>query len=189
MILAVLRAFGQVPGPHCAGKGMFAGVLGSRSDRNRWRGGVGAGQPPTGVEHGAWCPRPGNLGHRSPLLPICSSYLHGNESRSYRRYWLLFGVVVGSIMWWLGPLLGIFLLDPYIQLLLDESQVLGGSHAGVCPAACMSVEGGWEHVRPTQKPAILQRTLGRGGRAAVHGGRRLGRPPHPATRSPPHANR
>ncbi|RMZ54053.1 hypothetical protein APUTEX25_002630 [Auxenochlorella protothecoides] len=55
---------------------------------------------------------------------LVQSYQFPGDRTSSRRYWLLFSLLLGSILWWLGPLMGIFVLDPFLQLLLDASQVI-----------------------------------------------------------------
>ncbi|PRW44956.1 croquemort-like mating [Chlorella sorokiniana] len=52
------------------------------------------------------------------MNPLVSSYLVPGEARSWRRYWLTFAVVAAAFLWWLGPLMGIFLVDPMIQLMI-----------------------------------------------------------------------
>lgn len=44
------------------------------------------------------------------------------EARSWRRYWLTFAVVAAAFLWWLGPVMGLFLVDPMIQLMVNSIQ-------------------------------------------------------------------
>lgn len=45
------------------------------------------------------------------------------EDRSWRRYILMLVVVLAGFLWWLGPVLGLFLVDPLIQLTVNSIQV------------------------------------------------------------------
>lgn len=66
---------------------------------------------------------PGDVADSCPHPPRCRSYQFPGSQHDRRRYWLLWCLVLGSILWWLGPLLGIFVFDPFIQLQLYNSQV------------------------------------------------------------------
>lgn len=47
------------------------------------------------------------------------------EDVSWRRYWLMLAVVLTGFLWWLGPVLGLFVVDPMIQLTVSSIQVRG----------------------------------------------------------------
>ena len=52
------------------------------------------------------------------------TYLYKDDVISRKRYILFFMTVVGAFIWWLGPVLGLFLVDPLVQLLLLDVQVI-----------------------------------------------------------------
>lgn len=56
------------------------------------------------------------------------------EEASWRRYLLVLAVVLSAFLWWLGPAIGLFLVDPLIQLTVSSIQAGGGRLGG--PAAC-----------------------------------------------------
>ena len=53
------------------------------------------------------------------------TYLHSSDVTGRKRFWLLWALVLGSFIWWVGPALGLFIIDPYIQLALVDQQVRG----------------------------------------------------------------
>lgn len=52
------------------------------------------------------------------------TYLYKADASSRKRFFLLFTAVCGSFMWWLGPVFGIFIVDPLITLTLLDQQVV-----------------------------------------------------------------
>ena len=57
------------------------------------------------------------------------------EARSWRRYWLTFAVVAAAFLWWLGPVMGLFLVDPMIQLMVNSIQASWATRLNSCSAA------------------------------------------------------
>ena len=51
---------------------------------------------------------------------------------SKRRYFLTVAVVMAGLTWWMGPLAGLFVVDPMIQLIASNLEVGGrvGGRAG-----------------------------------------------------------
>lgn len=74
------------------------------------------------VDEGAHSlPAPAPMASRYPIMGL---YLVPGDTTSCRRYFLLTIIVIGSVLTWLAPILGIFVIDPYIQLILAETQIL-----------------------------------------------------------------
>lgn len=57
------------------------------------------------------------------------------DLRSKPRYFLTVAVVVAGCMWWMGPMIGVFVVDPMIQLTLSNFQVGVLVAALACTAA------------------------------------------------------
>ena len=52
------------------------------------------------------------------------TYIYPADISSGRRYLYLLLAVLGGFLWWLGPVMGLFVADPMIQLMLLNSQVI-----------------------------------------------------------------
>lgn len=53
------------------------------------------------------------------------------EDRSWGRYLLVLGLALSGVLWWIGPGLGLFLVDPMLQLNVNDIQArLGVAAAG-----------------------------------------------------------
>lgn len=59
------------------------------------------------------------------------------EGRSWRRYWLTFAVVAAAFLWWLGPVMGLFLVDPMIQLMVNSIQASWVTRLNSCSAVAV----------------------------------------------------
>lgn len=57
-------------------------------------------------------------------LLAARTYLYPKDITSGRRYLLLLTAFTGAFIWWLGPVLGLFLVDPMIQLMLLDASVI-----------------------------------------------------------------
>jgi hypothetical protein len=44
--------------------------------------------------------------------------------RNRKRYVLTVAVVMAGCMWWMGPMIGVFVVDPMIQLTMSNMQVI-----------------------------------------------------------------
>ncbi len=60
------------------------------------------------------------------------------EARSWRRYWLTFAVVAAAFLWWLGPVMGLFLVDPMIQLMVNSIQASWATQLNSCSVDALS---------------------------------------------------
>ncbi|KAI3426439.1 hypothetical protein D9Q98_008807 [Chlorella vulgaris] len=56
--------------------------------------------------------------------PLIQTYVMPGDLRSKPRYFLTVAVVVAGCMWWMGPMIGVFVVDPMIQLTLSNFQVI-----------------------------------------------------------------
>ena len=77
---------------------------------------------------------------------VCRTYLLPGETTDRKRYMLMSALVMSGIMWWLMPLLGAFVADPMIQLILSDLNVserrrqdgsLGGGQEGGVVDMCV----------------------------------------------------
>lgn len=60
----------------------------------------------------------------SRINPVVRTYLYPSDITSTKRYFLLLFAIWGGFIWWLGPVLGLFVVDPMIQLMLLDYSVI-----------------------------------------------------------------
>ena len=78
--------------------------------------------------------------------PTCRTYLYPGEDVSKRRYFLTVAVVMAGLTWWMGPLAGLFVVDPMIQLIASNLEVGDGWMGGLAGgwlAGWLRGRGGW----------------------------------------------
>ena len=81
-------------------------------------------QPARPRLHLAWAAlRPSPLAPPAHLHAPRRTYIYPGEDLSRRRYLAAVVVVLAGFLWWLGPVLGLFVVDPLIQLQVSNMQV------------------------------------------------------------------
>lgn len=91
------------------------------------------------------------------------------EDRSWGRYLLVLALALSGVLWWIGPGLGLFLVDPMLQLNVNDIQARQQHTQGMPACSCQrSVQpgdgcadcSGVPIVRGTAPPARPLRSAG-----------------------------